>query len=211
MTVSLIGRTLLFTAAMALGACGGTGGEGNETGSANTAGAAPAAAGEGGNLAAAAPATGGQMAPDKTIGANLAGSPDHSTFAGAVKAAGLEETLTGPTVYTIFAPSNAAFQKLPGGTTEGLLKPEAKGQLTGLLTYHIVPGVVAAADLARAVETQGGTAELATMAGSSLKVTKSGDALVITDAKGGQARIVQPDMVQSNGVLHVVDTVLMPG
>jgi uncharacterized surface protein with fasciclin (FAS1) repeats len=152
----------------------------------------------------------GQMLPDKSIAANLAASPDHSSLLAAVKAAGLGDTFAGSDPYTIFAPSNAAFAKLPGGTMDSLLKPEGKGQLTTLLTYHAVPGVVAAADLARAVEAGGGTAELATLGGTNLKISGTPEALVVTDAKGGQARITQADMLQSNGVIHVVDTVLMP-
>src|SRR3546814_4530821 len=108
------------------------------------------------------------------------------------------------------APANGAFEKLPAGTAENLMKPEQKAQLTSILTYHVVPGVVTAADLARAVEAANGKAMLATLAGGNLTLTSAGGGLVVTDAKGGQARVIQPDGIQSNGVVHVVDAVLMP-
>ncbi|HEV2746881.1 MAG TPA: fasciclin domain-containing protein [Allosphingosinicella sp.] len=202
-------KAMALAAAAALAACGEAGQDGNEAAPANQAAAAPAT-GAGAGAAGTAAASGAQMLPDKSIGENLAASPDHSSFVAAVKAAGLAETLTGPTPYTLFAPVNSAFQKLPAGTMDNLLKPEGKGQLTALITYHAVPGVVAAADLARAVDSAGGTAELATLGGTNLKVSKAGDALIVTDGKGGQARVTQADMVQSNGVVHVIDAVLMP-
>lgn len=138
----------------------------------------------------------------------LTGSADHKTLANAVEAAGLTETLSGAQPYTLFAPTEAAFQKLPPGAANGLLAPEAKGQLVALLTGHIVPGSVTAADLGRAIDRGKGKAELATVGGSNLSFSRSGDAIVVTDAGGGQARIVRADLLQSNGVVHSIDGVL---
>lgn len=195
----------LIACASALTACGGAG----ESTDAATNQVSPAPAAN----ADAAPVTvgGAPMYPNKTIVENASQSADHSTLVQAVQAAGLAPTLSGAGPYTVFAPTNAAFAKLPAGTTEGLLKPEAKGQLTGILSYHVVPGLVLAADLRRAIETGKGKAELATVGGGKLTATAAGDALVVTDAKGGQARVTQGDVIQSNGVVHVVDGVLMPG
>jgi uncharacterized surface protein with fasciclin (FAS1) repeats len=148
--------------------------------------------------------------PNTTIAQTLAGSADHSTLVGAIKAAGLEATMAGSQPYTVFAPTNAAFAKLPQGTLDGLMQPGSKGQLAALLTNHIVPGVVTADDLAKAIEKGGGKTELATVGGGVLSVGRSGDALVITDGGGGQARITRADMLQSNGVVHVTDGVLAP-
>jgi uncharacterized surface protein with fasciclin (FAS1) repeats len=128
----------------------------------------------------------------------------------AVQAAGLAPTLSGAGPYTVFAPTDAAFAKLPAGTVDNLLKPDGKSKLTGLLTYHVVPGVVLADDLRRAVQSGGGKAELATVGGGKVTATDAGGTLVITDAKGGQSRVTQGDVMQSNGVVHVVDAVLMP-
>jgi len=138
----------------------------------------------------------------------LDGSAEHKTLANAVKAAGLTETLSGAQPYTLFAPTEAAFQKLPAGAANSLLAPESKGQLVALLTGHIVPGTVTAADLARAIERGKGKAGLATVGGSVLSFSRSGDSILITDAAGGQARITRADMLQSNGVVHDVDGVL---
>jgi len=163
-------------------------------------------AGKGDNQAAAGNASAGQPG-NRTIAQTLAQSGDHSTLAAAVKAAGLEATMSGSQPYTLLAPTNTAFQKVPDA--QGLLQADRKAQLTGILTYHIVPGVVTAQDLSRAIEGKG-KAEIATMGGGNITATKEGDAIVITDAKGGKARVTQADMVQSNGVVHVIDTVLMP-
>lgn len=137
----------------------------------------------------------------------LEGSADHKTLASAIKAAGLTETLSGAQPYTLFAPTEAAFQKLPGGAG-GLLAPEAKGRLAALLTGHIVPGVVTAADLGRAIDRGKGKAELATVGGSNLAFSRDGEAIQVTDAAGGKARITRTDQLQSNGVVHDVDGVL---
>jgi uncharacterized surface protein with fasciclin (FAS1) repeats len=155
----------------------------------------------------AAVQNGDSKIPNTNIGQTLAGSSDHSTLLSAIKAAGLEATLSGSQPYTLFAPTNAALDKLPAGTTDNLMKPEQKGQLTALLTNLIVPGVVTADDLGKAIERGKGKAELATMGGGKLTVTKNGDALVVTDAKGNKANVTRADMLQSNGVIHVVDAV----
>jgi uncharacterized surface protein with fasciclin (FAS1) repeats len=146
--------------------------------------------------------------PKNNILQTLAGSADHKTLANAVEAAGLTETLSGAQPYTVFAPTEAAFRNLPPGTANGLLAPEAKGQLVALLTGHIVPGVVTAADLGRAIDRGKGKAQLATVGGSNLSFSRDGDAIVVTDAAGGRARLVKADMLQSNGVIHSIDGVL---
>jgi uncharacterized surface protein with fasciclin (FAS1) repeats len=193
----------LIASASAVSACGG--GEETKTAEANQ--AAPAAS------SSPAPVTvgGAPMYPNKTIVENASQSAEHRTLVRAVQAAGLAPTLSGAGPYTVFAPTDAAFEKLPAGTVEGLLKPEGKGQLTGILTNHVVPGVVLAADLRRAIQSGGGRAELATVGGGKVTATDAGGTIVITDAKGGQSRVTQGDVMQSNGVVHVVDGVLMPG
>jgi uncharacterized surface protein with fasciclin (FAS1) repeats len=153
-----------------------------------------------------AKAAGGEQ-PKTSILQALDGSAEHKTLANAVKAAGLTETLSGAQPYTLFAPNEAAFQKLPGGAGS-LLAPEAKGQLVALLTGHVVPGVVTAADLGRAIDRGKGKAELATVGGSNLSFGRDGDSIVVTDAAGGRARITGADQLQSNGVVHSVDGVL---
>jgi uncharacterized surface protein with fasciclin (FAS1) repeats len=145
--------------------------------------------------------------PKSSILDNLTASADHKMLADAVKAAGLTETLSGAQPYTLFAPTDAAFRTLPG-SARGLLSPEAKGQLVALLTGHIVPGAVTAEDLGRAIERGKGKAQLATVGGSNLSFSRSGDSIVVTDAAGGQARITAADQLASNGVVHSVDGVL---
>jgi uncharacterized surface protein with fasciclin (FAS1) repeats len=146
-----------------------------------------------------------------TLGQALAQSPDHSNFVAAVKAAGLEATLTGSQPYTVFAPSNAAFQKLPAGSAEAMMQPAQKGQLTSLVTNHILPGTITAKDLIGAIEKGGGKAQIATMSGGTLTATKSGDAVTISGGNGAQARVTPSDQAHSNGVVHTIDTVLAPG
>jgi uncharacterized surface protein with fasciclin (FAS1) repeats len=160
----------------------------------------------------AAPAkTASDPAPSSSnIGATLVGSADHSTLVQGLKGAGIAETLNGAGPYTVFAPTNAAFQKLPPGAAQSMMQPASKAQLTQLLTYHIVPGLVTAKDLAGSIERGGGKAQLATIAGGTLTVSQSEGAIIVTDGKGGQARVTRPDMMQSNGVVHVLDAVLMP-
>jgi uncharacterized surface protein with fasciclin (FAS1) repeats len=147
---------------------------------------------------------GAAMYPSKNIVQNAVHSKDHTTLVAAVKAAGLVDTLSGPGPFTVFAPTNAAFGKLPKGTVETLVKPENKSTLTKILTYHVVPGKLEAADL-----TDGKV--LTTVEGEQLTVKNSGGRISIVDAKGDVSRVTIPNVNQSNGVIHVVNTVLLPG
>jgi uncharacterized surface protein with fasciclin (FAS1) repeats len=154
---------------------------------------------------------GAPMYPSKNIIQNAVNSKDHTTLVAAVKAAGLVETLQGPGPFTVFAPTNAAFGKLPAGTVESLVKPENKGTLTSILTYHVVPGRMTAASLMKAVKDGEGEAKLKTVEGAELTVKQMGPGkLTITDGKGDTAHVTIADVLQSNGVIHVIDTVLMP-
>ncbi len=154
---------------------------------------------------------GAPMYPSKNIIQNAVNSKDHTTLVAAVKAAGLVDTLSGPGPFTVFAPTNAAFAKLPVGTVDGLLKPEAKETLTKVLTYHVVPGRMTATNLMKAVKDGEGQAKLKTVAGEWLTVKQAGPGkLTITDAKGDVAMVTIADVLQSNGVIHVIDTVLLP-
>ena len=153
---------------------------------------------------------GAPMFETKTIVENAVNSKDHTTLVAAVKAAGLVETLSGPGPFTVFAPTNAAFSKLPAGTVTTLLKPENKAQLTGILTYHVVPGKITAKDALAAIKAGGGKATLTTVQGEALTARVTNGKIVLTDAKGGKSTVTTADVMQSNGVVHVVDTVLMP-
>ena len=153
---------------------------------------------------------GAPMYPAKNIVENAVNSKDHTTLVAAVKAAGLVDTLMTPGPFTVFAPTNAAFKKLPKGTVETLVKPENKATLTAILTYHVVPGRLTAANLSDMVKQGGGEAMLKTVEGESLTVTQKGRTLMVTDAKGDVSRITIADVMQSNGVIHVVNTVLLP-
>ncbi len=154
---------------------------------------------------------GAPMYPSKNIVENAVNSKDHQTLVSAVKAAGLVDTLSGKGPFTVFAPTDAAFEKLPSGTVKALVQPENKQKLTSILTYHVVPGKMTAADLTKAVKDGGGKATLKTVAGGTLTVMDAGGGkLSITDAKGGKSMVTIGDVMQSNGVIHVVDTVLMP-
>jgi uncharacterized surface protein with fasciclin (FAS1) repeats len=153
---------------------------------------------------------GAEMFANKNIVENASQSADHSTLVTAVKAAGLVDTLSGAGPFTVFAPTNTAFGKLPAGTVDTLVKPESQKALTDILTYHVVSGRMTAADLASAIEKGGGTATLKTVAGGSLTATKAGATITLKDAKGGTSTVTQGDVIQSNGVIHVVDAVLMP-
>ena len=153
---------------------------------------------------------GAPMYSNKNIVENAVNSKDHTTLVAAVKAAGLVETLMTPGPFTVFAPTNAAFAKLPAGTVQTLVKPENKATLTAILTYHVVSGRYTAADLAGLVKDGGGKASLKTVEGEELTVTRKGSALMVTDAKGDVARVTIADVLQSNGVIHVVNTVLLP-
>ena len=165
-----------------------------------------------GDMAMADPMVGGAaMYPSKTIVENAVNSKDHTTLVAAVKAAGLVDTLSSPGPFTVFAPTNEAFDKLPPGTVDTLVQPENKAALTKILTYHVVAGRYTAMDLMRMVKDGGGKAMLTTVEGAPLTVTQMGDHLMVTDAKGDVANITIGDVFQSNGVIHVVDTVLLPG
>ncbi len=154
---------------------------------------------------------GAAMYPSRNIVQNAVNSKDHTTLVAAVKAAGLVDTLQSPGPFTVFAPTNRAFDKLPKGTVATLVKPENKGTLTGILTYHVVSGRYTAQDLMALVARGGGQATLKTVQGEPLTIMQSGRSrLTVTDRKGDQAVITIPNVLQSNGVIHVVDTVLLP-
>ena len=154
---------------------------------------------------------GEEMYPSKTIVENAVNSADHTTLVAAVKAAGLVETLSGKGPFTVFAPVNAAFDALPAGTVDTLLKPENKGQLTGVLTYHVVPGSITFNDLKFWIKKGKGTAELKTVAGGKLWAMMNGsNNIILKDEKGGWSNITIYDVMQSNGVIHAVDHVLLP-
>lgn len=162
-------------------------------------------------FAAKNPMVGGQeMYPTKNIIENAVNSADHTTLVAAVKAAGLVETLEGPGPFTVFAPTNAAFSKLPEGTVDTLLKPENKAMLVKILTYHVVAGRLSAADLKKMIRQGHGKAELKTVSGGMLTAMMKGNEIVLQDEKGGTATITQANVFQSNGVIHVVDSVLLP-
>lgn len=153
---------------------------------------------------------GAPMYPSKNIVENAVNSKDHTTLVAAVKAAGLVETLSGPGPFTVFAPTNEAFDMLPKGTVAGLLKPENKEMLTSVLTYHVVPGSMNSEDLMKKIKAGGGEAMLKTVQGESLMLTIKDKHLWIIDTKGNKAMITIKDVYQSNGVIHVIDKVLMP-
>jgi uncharacterized surface protein with fasciclin (FAS1) repeats len=162
-------------------------------------------------LAVTAPMVGGAaMYPTKNIVENALNSKDHTTLVAAVKAAGLVDTLEGPGPFTVFAPTNEAFAALPAGTVDTLLKPENKPVLTKVLTYHVVAARLDSQELADMVHENGGKAALKTVEGGMLTITGKGNALMVTDDKGNTAHITIPDVYQSNGVIFVVDKVLMP-
>ena len=149
-------------------------------------------------------------AQQKDIVDVAAGSPAHTTLVAAVKAAGLVETLKGKGPFTVFAPTNDAFGKLPAGTVETLLKPENKAALTGILTYHVVAGKLDAKAVGAAIKAGGGKAELTTVAGGKLTASIENGKVKITDAKGNSAYVTAADLNASNGVIHVIDSVLLP-
>ncbi len=150
------------------------------------------------------------MYPSKNIVENAVNSKDHTTLVAAVKAAGLVETLEGAGPFTVFAPTNEAFNKLPKGTVDNLVKPENKATLTKILTYHVVAGKMDSKAIAAAIKAGGGKAVLKTVSGGSLTAMMKGSKLVLTDEKGGMSTVTIKDVYQSNGVIHVVNTVLMP-
>ena len=168
------------------------------------------------SLAIAAPASanpmvgGAPMYSTRNIVQNAVNSKDHTTLVAAVKAGGLVDTLSGRGPFTVFAPTNEAFAKLPAGTVETLVKPENKAMLDKILTYHVVPGRITAQQIAAMAAKHGGTATLKTVEGENLMFRKTGGAWWVIDSKGNKARITIPNVMQSNGVIHVVDAVLTP-
>ncbi len=153
---------------------------------------------------------GAAMLRSRDIIDNAVNSADHTTLVAAVKAAGLVATLKGPGPFTVFAPTNAAFGKLPAGTVDSLLKPEMKGTLTSVLTYHVVAGRFDAPAIAARIKAGGGKATLKTVQGESLTARMNGSGIVLVDSKGGSANVTTANVYQSNGVIHVIDSVLMP-
>src|SRR5690242_639963 len=153
---------------------------------------------------------GAPMYPSKNIVQNAVNSKDHTTLVAAVKAAGLVPTLESPGPFTVFAPTNEAFKKLPAGTVQTLLKPENKDKLKNILTYHVVPGRLTTRDLREKVKEGGGRAELKTAEGESLTVMEKSGKLWLKDAKGDTARITIANVMQSNGVIQVINTVMLP-
>ncbi|WP_295233933.1 fasciclin domain-containing protein [Sediminibacterium sp.] len=153
---------------------------------------------------------GAPMYPSKNIVANAVNSADHTTLVAAVKAAGLVETLQSAGPFTVFAPTNTAFGKLPAGTVESLIKPENKTTLTKILTYHVVAGKLDASAIAALIKEGNGSATLKTVSGGILKATMKGKKLILTDEKGGVSTVTIANVYQSNGVIHVIDTVVLP-
>lgn len=154
---------------------------------------------------------GATMYSSRNIVENAVNSSDHTTLVAAVQAAGLVETLSGPGPFTVFAPTNAAFAKLPAGTVDTLLQPANRQTLQSVLTYHVVPGRVTASELLGLIEAGGGQARVTTVQGGVLTASVMGGRVMLTDAKGGRAYVTQADVMQSNGVIHVTDAVSLPG
>lgn len=149
-----------------------------------------------------------EAAGDKTIAAGLG---DSKKFAEAAKASGLEATLAGPGPYTVLVPTDAAFDKMPAGALDTLMKPEARSDLTAVLTHHILPGTILAADIGKAIDAGKGKAQLPTMGGGTLTAIREGNAIIITDEAGTKARLAGEEQQRSNGVIHHIDAVMMPG
>ncbi|MEO6227592.1 MAG: fasciclin domain-containing protein [Thermomonas sp.] len=153
---------------------------------------------------------GAEMLASRDIIDNAVNSADHTTLVAAVKVAGLVATLKGPGPFTVFAPTNAAFDKLPAGTVDSLLTPEMKGTLTSVLTYHVVPGRLDGAAIAKLIKAGGGKAMLKTVQGETLTARMNGSGIILVDSKGGSANVTTANVYQRNGVIHVIDSVLMP-
>lgn len=153
---------------------------------------------------------GSEMSASKTIVQNAANSKDHTTLVAAVKAAGLAETLSGKGPFTVFAPTNAAFDKLPDGTVDTLLKPANKDKLANILTYHVVPAKATADAITKMVKDDGGSHDVKTVSGDTLTIKTAGGKVTITDESGQTATVTIADVMQSNGVIHVIDTVFLP-
>jgi uncharacterized surface protein with fasciclin (FAS1) repeats len=153
---------------------------------------------------------GAAMYPNRNIVQNAVNSRDHTTLVAAVQAAGLAETLSGPGPFTVFAPTNRAFERLPAGTVPTLLRPENRAMLQGVLTYHVVPGRLTARNLMQQIRAGRGMARLTTVQGGMLTARMRGRNIVLTDARGGTAMVTQADVMQSNGVIHVTNAVSLP-
>jgi uncharacterized surface protein with fasciclin (FAS1) repeats len=153
---------------------------------------------------------GAAMYKTKNIVENAANSADHTTLVAAVKAAGLVDTLASAGPFTVFAPTNAAFDKLPAGTVEMLVKPENKATLTKILTYHVLAGRLDSNAIAKKIKNGGGQAQFKTVSGDTLTASMQGNELVLRDEKGGTSRVTIANVMQSNGVIHVIDSVLLP-
>lgn len=153
---------------------------------------------------------GEKMYPKKNIVENAVNSADHTTLVAAVKAAGLVETLASTGPFTVFAPTNDAFENLPAGTVETLLKPENKGTLTSVLTYHVISGTYTSKDIAKAIKKGKGSATLTTVQGGKLTATMNGNNVMIVDENGNGSNVSLVDVMQSNGVIHVIDAVILP-
>ncbi len=200
---------LLITSALALAACSGK--SKDDVASASTTPANPALAVPNGPPAVANPTVGGvPMMATRTIVDNASAAPNLSTLVAAVKAAGLVGTLSGPGPFTVFAPSNDAFGRLAPGMVDTLLKPENKASLTKVLTYHVVPGVITADDLRQRITAGGGTATLTTVEGDPITATLVGAVIALTDVNGNKSYVETADVRQSNGVVHVVNGVIVP-
>ena len=154
---------------------------------------------------------GAAMYPNRNIVENAVNSRDHTTLVAAVKAAGLVDTLSSAGPFTVFAPTNAAFAKLPAGTVDTLLQPANQSMLQSVLTYHVVPGRLTAADLMARIKSGNGQARLTTVQGGTLTARMMGNKIMLTDAKGGMSHVTQGNVMQSNGVIHVTDGVSLPG
>ncbi len=187
-------------AALALSGCGKSETPTETTTIAGSEAAAPA-------VPAAAPSA---MLASSTIAANLSASPDHKSLAAALTQAGVAQTLSGAGPFTVFAPTDAGFAQVPPVTRDGWMRPAQKDVLAGVLNYHVVPGKLTAADLAAKIAEGGGKAVLRTADGQELTATKSGDAILLTSSSGNKATVMQADVAQSNGVVHVIDAVLVP-
>ncbi|MBJ7499931.1 MAG: fasciclin domain-containing protein [Sphingopyxis sp.] len=158
----------------------------------------------------ATPAAPSAMLASGTIAANLAASPDHKSLAAAITQAGLAQTLSGVGPFTVFAPTDAGFSQVPPVTRDGWMRPAQKAVLAAVINYHVIPGKLTAADLAAKIAEGGGKAVLKTADGQDLTVTGSGDAILLTSSSGNKATVTQADLAQSNGIVHVVDAVLVP-
>ena len=208
---SLTGGAALALALGALAACGPAEEETPAAPAAEAPAADDSAMAAGSTASPDAPMVGGApMLPTRTIVQNASEASNLTTLVSAVTAAGLGETLSGPGPFTVFAPTNEAFEKIPAATRTSLMEPAQKQQLTSILTYHVVPGRLTAADLTKQIQDGGGTATLTTVNGAKLTAKAANGGVQLTDAAGGMSMVTQADVMQSNGVVHVIDTVVMP-